>query len=139
MVDAARKTVLLVDDEEAFLLSLAEGLVTLDDTLDVILATDGTMAIDMLYRCDVDLMVTDIKMPGVDGVALLERAKDRHPDMPTMVMTSVGSPEVESRVRALGISMYFEKPLNLDSFIASIRRILADENGSNSPVEREYR
>jgi CheY-like chemotaxis protein len=119
------KTILLVDDEEAFLLSLADGIGVLDKTLRTILATDGAMALDMLCHRDVDLLITDIKMPGIDGFELLQRVGVSHPDLQTMVMTSVGSPELESRARGLGIRGYFEKPLDLDDLVAAIRRVFA--------------
>lgn len=128
MTDPARKTVLLVDDEEPFLLSFAEGLEAMDDSLDIILATDCAMALEMLVQCNVNLLVTDLKMPGMSGFELLERAAVSHPNLPTMVMTSGGSPQIEARVRDLGVSDYFEKPISLDDFVASIRTALTDQD-----------
>jgi DNA-binding NtrC family response regulator len=127
-----RRTILLVDDEETFLLSLADVLPALDDGLDVAIATDGKAALDLLRRRHIDLLITDIKMPGIDGFQLLETAIAENPGLPMMVMTSVGSPGVEARARDLGIGAYFEKPLDLDELITSIRRVLSEPDSTGS-------
>jgi DNA-binding NtrC family response regulator len=134
--DPGRKTVLLVDDEEGFLLSLADALAAFDDWLCVLIAADGETALDLLHSHDVALLLTDIKMPGMDGFELLERARSSHPNVRTMVMTSVGSADAEARACQLGSRAYFEKPLDLDDLMASISAVLTDPETAFDGEER---
>lgn len=106
------KTVLLVDDEKVFLSSLKEGLQSFGKRLRVLTARDGKEAIGVLARTTVHLVVTDLNMPGVDGMALLAHMSRKHPKVPAIVMTAYGSPETEQKVNALGALRYIEKPID---------------------------
>jgi len=118
--DSTSRTILLVDDEHQFLCSLAEGLATIDPTMDVVIASHGGEALEILAARQVDLMMTDLKMQGIDGFELLERVVHLYPELPVMVMTSVGSPDIEARASAFGISGWFDKPLDLGTVMAAI-------------------
>ena len=87
------KTVLIVDDEKLFLASLEEGLQFFADEFRVITALNGKKALDQLHKNDVDLVVTDLKMPEMDGYQLLTEMIKGYPHIPVIVMTAFGTPK----------------------------------------------
>ena len=107
-----RKTLLIVDDEQLFTTSLACGLTKQVPWLRVLTASDGAMAIEQLEREHVDLVLTDLKMPVVDGFQLLEYMARRRRNVPVLAMTAFETPEIGERLRALGIGEVIEKPVD---------------------------
>jgi CheY-like chemotaxis protein len=105
------KKVLIVDDEKPFLLSLADGLAAYAKDFEVITALNGKEAVKVLDSTGVDLVVTDLRMPKMDGFELLAHMSGSYPDIPVIVMTAYGTPEIEERLQAMGTFYYLEKPL----------------------------
>ncbi|MFA6148559.1 MAG: response regulator [bacterium] len=108
------RNILIVDDEEAFLLSAKDGLKSYAKDLNILTARNGKEAIDTLKSIMVDLVITDLKMPVMDGFELLAYISRECPLTPVLVMTAYGTPEIESRLKAVGVSPYLEKPLDLN-------------------------
>ncbi len=123
--NAGQGTVLIVDDEKAFLLSLVDGLSLHSAQFRVKTASNGREAVDLLRTCDVDVVVTDLKMPEMDGFDLLAHMSNAHPTVPVIVMTAFGTAEVERRVKELGLLRYLEKPINLGELAKAILELLA--------------
>lgn len=119
------KTVLLVDDERPFVQSLKDGLLSSGKRLRVLTAGNGREAIERLQDTEVHLVVTDLNMPEVDGLALLAYVGHAHPRLPVIVMTAFGSPETESRVSALGAMRCVEKPIDFADLSRSIFEYLS--------------
>lgn len=115
------KTVLIVDDEKLFLASLKEGMAALTEEFSVLTANNGQMAIEMLRAHNIDLVVTDLKMPGMDGFELLARMMSDYPHIPTIVMTAFGTPEIEKQLQDLDAYDYLEKPVDLQMLADKIR------------------
>jgi DNA-binding NtrC family response regulator len=119
----SRPVVLVVDDERG----TREGLErALQDRYEVVLAEDGAKAIDLLAARPVDVLITDLRMPGVDGVAVLKRATALTPPPVSIMMTAYGS--IENAVEAMkaGAYHYLTKPnVNLDELELVIQRGLA--------------
>lgn len=113
-------TVLIVDDEKNFLASLQDGLREHADNFQALWATDGSEAKRILDTRRVDLLVTDLKMPGLSGFELLAHCTRYKPEMPVIVMTAFGTPEIEMRLGRLPSLHYLEKPLDLDVLVRSI-------------------
>ena len=122
------KNVLIVDDEKTFLLSLSDGLTTYAGEFNTLTAENGKKAVEILRTIPVHLVVTDLKMPEMDGYALLAYMSRHHPDIPVVVMTAYGSPQMEERLTSLSVTAYVEKPLDYEDLA---RRIL-DELGGDS-------
>jgi len=101
--------ILVVDDEEGIRTFIGEALE--DEGHSIVLAADGQAALDALARQSFHLMITDLKMPRVDGMALLERAKVDRPELEVIVLTAHGT--VEGAVQAMkrGAFDYLQKPL----------------------------
>src|SRR5207244_10400827 len=81
-------------------------------------------ALDRIAARDYDAIVTDIKMPGMDGLALLAEIRARRPDTPTLMITGHG--EYDLAVRALrgGAYDFIQKPIDRDDFVASLHRAI---------------
>jgi CheY-like chemotaxis protein len=118
------KNILIADDEELFLKSISAGLKNLDIDLNVITAENGKIAIDALTWTKVDLLITDIKMPVMDGFELLAYVSRKHPDIPILVMTAFADPAVEDKLKVLGFDNYLEKPLDFEDLSDRIIEIL---------------
>ncbi|HWR88809.1 MAG TPA: response regulator [Dissulfurispiraceae bacterium] len=119
------KRVLIVDDEAGFLQSLCDGFCS-SKRLAVFTALNGREALEILDRKAIDLVVTDLFMPVMDGFELIGEMNRRHPDIPVIVMSAFLNNDTEQRLAALGVVGFLEKPLDFDDFA---RRIEDSERG----------
>lgn len=110
MATAAR-SVLVVDDEELFLKTVVDGFRSYAGRIELLTAKNGKEALGVLRSRPIDLVVTDLKMPEVDGFELLATMSRTWPDIPVLVMTAFGTPEIEKKLRGQGLTHYLEKPL----------------------------
>jgi len=108
-----RKKVMIVDDDRVILRVITNGLKEHDE-LELLTALNGREAIDLLKGVEIDMVVTDLYMPVVNGLQLLSHMNRNHPGIPVIVLTGRGSRELEERVKALGDFQYFEKPLDMN-------------------------
>lgn len=115
------KTVLIVDDEKLFLASLTEGMLEFADEFKVVTALNGQLALDQLRRHEVDLVVTDLKMSVMDGFQLLAEMSNEFPNIPVIVMTAFGTPEIEKHIKHLDAYSYLEKPIDYQLLASKIR------------------
>ncbi len=104
--------ILIIDDEEDILEMLSDVIQKWGYL--PIVARDGADALEKFNEVPVDLVLSDIRMPKIDGLTLLERIKKINPQ--TVVILLTGYPSVESAVRAMkdGAFDYLTKPINLD-------------------------
>lgn len=111
---------LIVDDEEGFVASLAEASARKPESYDLLTAGDGQRAIEILQQSHVDLVVTDLRMPVLDGFGLLSWMIRHRPLMPVLVMTAFGTPELEKRALGAGALGILEKPLSREALRTAI-------------------
>lgn len=78
----------------------------------------------MFRRERPDVVVLDLKMPGMDGLAVLQQVRSLNPKQPVIILTGAGTPETEQRVRALGVTEYVEKEFSLHLLGDSLKRLL---------------
>jgi CheY-like chemotaxis protein len=114
------KTVLIVDDEKLFLASLTEGLASYGGDFQVITANNGKQAIDIMNSHSVDLVVTDLKMPMVDGFQFLVHLINEDFNLPIIVMTAFGTPEIENQLKDFQPFGYLEKPIDVQKLADKI-------------------
>jgi len=119
------KTVLLVDDDEFFLTGLVAGLSRYRTEFGVVTASNGKEARQVLESRSVDLVVTDLKMPVMDGFTLLAYIADSHPDIPVIAMSAFATSTTVERLHDLGAIELLEKPVDFFVFEERIRRELA--------------
>jgi DNA-binding NtrC family response regulator len=112
--------VLLVDDEEDFVRTLSERLQMRD--LDSQTAFDGEEALELMEDGIPDVMVLDLKMPGIDGMEVLRRMKKLYPGVQVIILTGHGSDKDEAQARRLGAFEYLQKPVNLEYLMAVLKR-----------------
>lgn len=122
------KNVLIVDDEKVFLLSLSDGLKSYSDEFNVLIAFNGKEAVKILNSTKIDLVVTDLKMPEMDGFQLLAYLTRHFPNIPTIVMTAFGTPDMEEKLLNVGATQYMEKPLDFDVLADNIRQHVAGDD-----------
>ena len=109
------KEVLIVDDEETLLLSIDDGLSVYKNYFTLLTATNGMDAVKLLKsKSSIDLVITDLSMPKMDGFELLTYIKRNFPHIPVILMTAYGTPKIESIVETMGIFSYLEKPLDIN-------------------------
>ena len=124
------KYVLIVEDEKTFQLSLLDGLRKYEQEFRVLTAENGKTAKEILETLPVDLVVTDLKMPEMDGVELLAFIRKNHPYIPVIVMTAFGNPELENWLRSIGVFAYLEKPIDFEEFTDKVLSALALKSGT---------
>jgi CheY-like chemotaxis protein len=111
--------VLLVDDEREFVHTLSERLRTRN--LDSAVVYDGEQALSFIDEEMPEVMVLDLKMPGIDGMDVLRRVKRDHPEIEVIILTGHGS-EKEKRLAAdLGAFAYLQKPVDIDVLAETMR------------------
>ncbi len=124
--------VLLVDDEEDILWGLSDSLKK--EGLEVLTAQDGEEALVHLEDGPIDVMVTDLRMPGMNGVQLLLKAKELQPEINVIVMTAYGSDEIRREVLERGAIHYLEKPFDFEDLYKLIEKCTR-EKGVEQPWE----
>ncbi|MCA9657414.1 MAG: protein kinase, partial [Myxococcales bacterium] len=116
------RRVLLVEDDSSARLAL-EALLA-DEGYEVRSAGDGEAALLALRGWTPDVVVTDLKLPKVDGVELMATLRQRLPGVPVIIMTGFGSIEHAVETMHLGAADYLPKPLALDRLLAALERVL---------------
>ena len=116
------ETILVVDDEPNYRIILEELLE--DEGFEVLTAKDGIEALEIAEKSDINLILTDMQMPEMNGVELLRESKKRWPDIPVIMVTAFG--EVDKAVSAMQIGAFnfLSKPFENDELIANISKAL---------------
>ena len=107
------KRILIVDDSKVFLDAISLFVSCQMPEFAVLKAANGAQAIETMETMPVDLILTDLNMPVVSGYQLIEYVKKNLPSAPVLGMTAVCTPDVEERLRRLGVSSCIEKPFDL--------------------------
>jgi len=115
----AEMKVLLVDDEETFVQTLSKRLKMRDLKSDTVY--DGSQAIDFVNDNEPDVMVLDLKMPGIDGMEVLRRVKKMYPNIQVIILTGHGTDRDEDESRRLGVFDYLKKPVDIEVLVDRIK------------------
>ena len=115
-----RLKVLLVDDEKEFVESLSERLELRN--LDADIAYDGEQALAAVKDGKHDVMVLDLRMPGIDGIEVLRRVKETNPDVQVVILTGHGTDKDEEMVKKLGAFAYLKKPVDIDQLVGTLHK-----------------
>ena len=117
--------VLVVDDDPALLQALPEALRLRMSGVAVDTANSATAALDRMVGRDYDAIVTDIKMPGMDGLALLTEIRTRRPDTPILIITGHGEHALAIQALRGGAYDFIHKPIDRDQIVGSLHRAMA--------------
>ncbi|PID58542.1 Fis family transcriptional regulator [candidate division KSB3 bacterium] len=134
---------LLIVDNEKRICSSLTGIFE-DEGYKVRAAQDGQSALQEIERQLPDLMLLDLWMPGMDGLQVLEKVKNTHPDMPVIVISGHGNIESAVKAAKLGAYDFLEKPLSLEKTLIMVeraldqRRLLQENLVLRQRFERKY-
>ena len=121
---SARPRVLVVDDEAAIRDLLSKTLALAE--YDVDLAPDGRNALERLRMIPYDLLITDLKMPGVDGLAVIREARRLKADIPVIIITGFSTEASAIEAVNLGVSGYLTKPFRVPRVLAAAAKALGE-------------
>lgn len=137
------ETILIVDDEKNYLLVLSAVLE--DEGYEVLTALSGPEALEVHKTSDLDLILTDMKMPGMSGIELLENIKAIDPDLPLIMMTAHGTVDKAVEAMQKGAYSYILKPFDNDRLIIYVKKAVAmyqvvkENRRLRDAVESQYR
>lgn len=118
--------ILIVDDEEDLSWSISNSLMRCNNDLEVQCAQDGNQAFEMLRQHSYDLVISDYRMPGKDGLELLRQIRRRYSKTKVIIMTAYGSTEIQSIVEKSKDTYYLEKPFD----ILDLKKMICQINGN---------
>jgi two-component system response regulator AtoC len=118
------KRILIVDDEEEMALLLKTSLSRLTNGHQVETAGSGEEALTKMAGQAFDLVITDLRMPGMDGLELIERVQACYPSTRLVLITACGNAEIESRAHRLGLQGYLTKPFARQRMLDTVRAAL---------------
>ena len=121
---AGRPRVLVVDDEATIRDLLSKTLALAE--YDVDLAPDGRSALDRLRMIPYDLLITDLKMPGVDGLTVIREARRLKADLPVIIITGFSNEASAIEAVNLGVSGYLTKPFRVPRVLAAAAKALGE-------------
>ncbi len=117
------ETILIVDDEKNYPRILSA--VLQEEGYETLTAQSGKEALGKLCDSDVDLVLTDMKMPSMDGIELLEKIKEIDPELPVIMMTAYGTVEKAVEAMQKGAYNYILKPFDNDSLVLFVKKAVA--------------
>ena len=120
--------VLIVDDEPDIVESISAVLEATVPGVETLSAGDGQDALDIIASTPVDLILSDYKMPNMDGIEFLTRAKELQPDTPRLLITAFPDPKLAARaVREAGVGLFVAKPFDV-AYIAEVLKAFAPDS-----------
>lgn len=137
------ETVLIVDDEKNYPPIL--GAVLEEEGFETLMANSGPEALAVINGSDVDVVLTDMKMPGMDGMELLERIKTKDPELPVIMMTAHGTVEKAVEAMQKGAYSYLLKPFDNDRLVLYVNkanamyRVVKENRQLRDAVASQYR
>jgi two-component system response regulator CpxR len=116
----APSRILLVDDEREFVTTLSERLLMRD--MGSVVAYDGRSALDLIETDEPDVMILDLRMPGIDGIEVLRRVKKANPRIEVIILTGHGSEQDRKICMELGAFAYLQKPVDIDRLSDTLKK-----------------
>jgi two-component system, response regulator, stage 0 sporulation protein F len=119
-VGVMKEKILIVDDQFGIRILLNE--VFQKEGYQTFQAANGIQALDILKKHDPDLVLLDMKIPGMDGIEILKRMKVIDPDIRVIIMTAYGELDMIQEAKDLGALTHFAKPFDIDDIRAAVRK-----------------
>jgi CheY-like chemotaxis protein len=131
------RRILIVDDEEAVCTVIERAFETLDFKCEVRTAANPFTALEQLQQYAFDLVITDHRMPQMDGIELITIIRQINPQTGIILMTGYGTDALRQKAEALQIDGYLAKPFHLAHLLELIHAALAKRTGLN-PASKEF-
>lgn len=129
--------ILIVDDDAALLEALPQALSLRIPGVQVVTSDSTLEALEWIQKYDYDVIVSDIKMPDMDGLALLARIKELRPETPALLITGHGEHELTIQALRGGAYDFIQKPIDRDYFIAALHRAIQTHQLRRQVVEQQ--
>jgi two-component system response regulator (stage 0 sporulation protein F) len=123
----SRKRVMIVEDQREIARMIHSAIQLMDASLDIVDALSAEEASLELSERGADLIVLDVRLPGISGLELLERWRIQNLNIPVIVTTGFAEPAIRALAERLGARAFFNKPLPMEDFLRAVRSILAGE------------
>ncbi len=133
-MEASKYTILVVDDEERLRNLIVTFLSNLGDSC--VTAIDGVDALDKMKGNKIDAVVTDRKMPNMDGITLAAKISIHYPELPIMIMTAFEEDHVAGVAISVGARDFIKKPFSLNEFSIRLHKMINDSEALRR-VKRE--
>jgi len=136
------ESILVVDDEKNYTAVLSAVLE--EDGFETFMANSGAQALEVLGREEISLVISDMKMPAMDGLVLLEKIKKRIPDMPVIIMTAHGTVDKAVEAMQKGAYTFILKPFDNERLVMyahkaiELHRLVKDNQRLQYEVESQY-
>jgi signal transduction histidine kinase len=114
--------ILIVDDDAALLQALPQALYLRMQDVKIDTSDSASAALELIQQHDYDAIVSDIKMPGIDGLVLLEKIRELRPDTPTLLITGHGEHDLALQALRGGAYDFIQKPIDRDYLVAALQR-----------------
>lgn len=121
------KRILVVDDHFEMLELLRSMLALSGHDYEVLAVPSAEEGFLELQRTQFDLLITDVRLPGISGFDLIRRARRRYPNVPVIMITGYSSAQGQQEAADLGVYRYFAKPLDTDEVLTAVNRVLYGE------------
>ena len=119
------KRILIVDDEVRVAYFLQEGLKGLGDDYEVQTTESAELALQAIDKESFDLAVIDFRLPGINGLDLIERLQVVSPGTQTILITAYGSPDIEHAAHRLDTYSYLNKPFRIEDLMCTVEKALS--------------
>lgn len=115
------KRLLIVDDQFGIRALLYE--VFRQEGYETFQANNGIVALELVDECNPELVLLDMKIPGMDGLEILKEIRRKAPDMKVIMMTAYGELDMIHEASELGVSKYFTKPFDIDELRTEVNKV----------------
>ncbi len=122
---SGKEKILIVDDQFGIRILLNE--VFQKEGYNTFQAANGLQALDIVQKHDPDLVLLDMKIPGMDGIEILKRMKAIDPEIRVIIMTAYGELDMIQEAKSLGAITHFAKPFDIDDIRAAVRSNLPQD------------
>src|SRR5436305_1690541 len=116
--------ILIVDDDTALLQALPQAMYLRMDEIEVDTCDSAQVAVEQISEKEYDAIISDIKMPGMDGLALLTKIQELRPDTPTLLITGYGEHDLAVQALRGGAYDFIQKPIDRDYLVAALQRAI---------------
>jgi two-component system response regulator (stage 0 sporulation protein F) len=127
-----KKKVLIVDDQNGIRVLLME--VFSNEGYDTYQASNGKLALEIVRNATPDLVLLDMKIPGMDGLDILKHIKSMNPEIKVIMMTAYGELDMIKEATDLGAIMHFTKPFDIDELRMAVNNQLRSSPNSSFAV-----
>lgn len=115
--------ILIVDDQFGIRVLLTE--VLQKEGYETFQAANGPQALSLAANHEIDLVLLDMKIPGMDGIEILKKLKEMNPDIRAIIMTAYGELDLIEKAKELGALTHFAKPFDIDDIRKAMKKYLA--------------